>query len=131
MQQVNLALDLLKMFFYTPAPMPTGPNAKAIKYSPLTVIPKGKFLIFLRERDLGRTQKEVEDGAGIPNLRLSMYEHSKPISIDHLEKLAGYYGVPARELVGPDSWLNLLSSMQRLFTVFELTPDEVVDVTNA
>lgn len=92
----------------------------------LTVTPKKKFLRFLREREPGRTQKDVEDGAGLPPLRLSMYERGVPIPLDHLEKLARYYDMPARELTDPESFDKTLYLMQRIYKLFELIPQDLI-----
>jgi len=91
----------------------------------LTVKPKGRFLRYLREREPGRTQKEVEDATGLPNLRLSMYERGTSIPLDHLEKLALYYGMPARELIMHESFVCTLKLTQRLFKVLDLTQSEL------
>lgn len=102
----------------------------------LTVIPKGKFLVFLRKkgddsRTAPRTQKEVEDAAGLPALRLSMYERGVPIPLDHLEKLSSYYGMPARELVDPASLEKTLLLVQRIYKLFELIPQDMILIDDA
>lgn len=71
-----------------------------------TVKPKGSFLVHLRR---GRRQRDVEEGAGLPLLRLSLYERGNPIPMEHLEKLALYYEMPARELVEPESLTETLA----------------------
>lgn len=102
---------------------------KAGKYGgSLTVKPKSKLLVFLRGKEPGRTQKTVEDGSGLPSLRLSMYERGVPIPIDHLERLALYYGMPARELVEPSSLEATLRLMSRLYKLFELTEVELLSI---
>lgn len=91
----------------------------------LTVKPKGKFLLFLRQREPGRKQREVEEGAGLPELRLSMYERGVSIPIDHLEKLALYYGMPARELIDPSSFEATLQLTCRLLKMLALDETEL------
>lgn len=90
----------------------------------LTVKPKGKFLLFLRQREPYRTQKSVEDATAIPNLRLSLYERGQPISLDHLHKLARFYDIPARELVEPDSLDQTLKLAFYIYQVLEPHPVE-------
>lgn len=72
-----------------------------------------------------RTQKEVEDAAGLPALRLSMYERGVPMPLDHLEKLSSYYGMPARELVDPTSFYKTLYLVARVYRLFELIPQDM------
>lgn len=93
----------------------------------LTVKPKGPFLLFLRKRDPDRTQKDVEDSTGIPNMRLYLYERGNPIPIDHLQRLSAYYGIPARELTEPDSFEIVLKRTQYLCKVFSMTLGELVN----
>ena len=59
-------------------------------------------------------QPEVEDAVGIPHGRLTQYEcgRANP-SIEHLDKLANYYGVPARDLMSKKG-INRLSDTSKL-----------------
>jgi transcriptional regulator with XRE-family HTH domain len=96
---------------------------QATKASGPFVKPKGSFLIFLRRKEEGRTQREVEENAGLPLLRLYLYEKGKAISIDHLEKLAAYYGIPAAELIEPESLSETLSMIDNSCRVLEHRPN--------
>lgn len=64
----------------------------------------------------GALQREVETAANLPSLRLSLYENGKPISLDHLNALAKYYGVSALSLTHPKSIEN---AQQIVFTLVE------------
>ncbi len=89
----------------------------------ITVRPKGKFLLHLRK---DQRQKDVEEAAGLPALRLSLYERGNPIPLGHLERLANHYDIPARELVEPESLEAVFCMARTIKRVFEMLPSEEV-----
>jgi len=102
----------------------------------LTVKPKGYILENLRDRESKRrgtalTQKEVEDSTGLPSRRLYLYENNYPMRIEHLEKLARYYDWPARDLVEPDSFSELITVAQALYRILNLTTAEITNTVAA
>jgi transcriptional regulator with XRE-family HTH domain len=84
-----------------------------------TVIPNGHVLKDLRCRD-GKLQREVENAVGLPALRLSMYENSKPISLEHLRMLASYYRVSPITLTHPNSMETAKRIATNILETFKL-----------
>lgn len=68
----------------------------------LTIAANGPRLRALR-RDRKLKQLEVEKEAGLPRLRLTQYEASKPAPIEHLLKLGRFFGCEGRELADPEA----------------------------
>ncbi len=86
----------------------------------LTVKPNGAYLAKLRH-DLKLKQTDVEQAAGIPNPRLSMYENNRPMWIGHLELLAAFYNVDPQELVDEQSFEKNRSLFMRLAKLHKAT----------
>lgn len=84
----------------------------------LTVIANGDRLKKLR-KDKGLRQHEIEKESGVPPGRLTRYESSAPVPLDHLDKLTSYYNVPAREITNAESATMLLGLAMRIARLFE------------
>lgn len=96
----------------------------------LTLRPKGDFLLHLRLREPRRTQKQVEEAVGLPAMRLSLYEHGKPIPLEHLYSLAVYYDMSAKELVFEESFKAKKQLAYAICRVFDITYDELTEDAN-
>jgi len=68
----------------------------------LTIKANGPRLRALR-KDRRLKQLEVEHELGIPRMRLTQYEASKPAPIEHLLKLGRFFGCEGRELADPEA----------------------------
>jgi len=69
----------------------------------------------------GKSQPDVEEAAGVPHGRLTQYECGRAKApIEHVEKLAEYYAVPAKTLISKTGISRLSSTLERIQRILDL-----------
>lgn len=87
----------------------------------------GQNIRQFRER-LGFTQSTVADYLGIAREQVSYYETgARPVSTDHLQKLADLFGIDAYDLLDPDSFQRQLN-VNLAFRADQFTADDLTSI---
>ncbi|GAB3025396.1 helix-turn-helix domain-containing protein [Spirosoma pulveris] len=87
----------------------------------------GQNIRQFRER-LGFTQASVADFLGISREQISYYETSaRPVSTDHLQKLADLFGIDAYDLLDPDSFQRQIN-VALAFRADQFTTEDLTSI---
>src|ERR1041385_3720559 len=87
----------------------------------------GKKLKALRGSD--RTQREVEEQAGLPYGRLTQYENGRAaVPPDHLEKLLSFYGVKGPDIMTKEGLEQVSSTAAQAARLLGLPEPELATV---